>query len=122
MEAELLALTNATKELYRWIQLFKVITFDTGHQAMIDFDNQQTLPLLIKNTLQLKTRLCHINIHDMWLCQEVQEGHLHVNWIPTDKMPADRLTKALPRQKHEAFVWQLGLVDIRKLVKSSVGR
>ena len=48
----------------------------------------------------------------MWLCQEVQERCLHVNWIPTDKMPADRLTKALPQQKHKAFVWQLGLVDI----------
>ena len=54
-EAELLALTNITKELYSWIQLFKAITFDTGHQAMIDCDNQQTLHLLIKNTLQLKT-------------------------------------------------------------------
>ena len=121
-EAELLALTNTTKELYGWIQLFKVITFDTGHQAMIDCDNQQTLCLLIKNAPQLKTRLRHINIHDMWLRQEVQEGRLHVNWIPTDEMPADGLTKALPRQKHEAFVRQLGLVDIRKLVESSVGR
>ena len=54
-EAELLALTNTTKKLYSWIQLFKVITFDTRHQAMIDCDNQQTLCLLIKNILQLKT-------------------------------------------------------------------
>ena len=89
---------------------------------MIDCDNQQTVHLLTKNTLQLKTRLRHINIHDMWLGQEVQEGCLHVNWIPTDEMPADRVTKALPQQKHEAFVRQLGLMDIRKLVKSSVER
>jgi hypothetical protein len=29
-------------------------------------------------------------------------------------MPADGLTKALPRQKHDIFIKQLGLVDISK--------
>ena len=32
-------------------------------------------------------------------------------------MPADGLTKALPRQKHEKFVKQLGLVDIGHLLE-----
>ena len=104
MEMELLALTNTTKELYGWVQLFKAITFDMGHQTMIDCDNQQTLHLLIKDAPQLKTQLRHISIHDMWLCQEVQQGCLRVNWLPTDDMPADGLMKALPRQKHEAFM------------------
>ena len=63
---------------------------------MIDCDNQQTLHLLIKDTSQLKIQLRHISIHDMWLCQEVQQGCLRVNWLPTDDMPADGLTKALP--------------------------
>ena len=71
---------------------------------MIDCDNQQTLHLLIKDASQLKTQLCHISIHDMWLCQEVQQGHLHVKWLPTDDMPADRLMKALSQQKHKAFM------------------
>ena len=79
MEVELLALMNVTKKLYGWIQLFKAITFDMGHQTMIDCDNQQTLHLLIKDTPQLKTQLYHISIHDMWLCQEVQQDHLLVN-------------------------------------------
>ena len=54
-EVELLALTNTTKELYSWVQLFKAITFNMGHQTMIDCDNQQTLHLLIKDAPQLKT-------------------------------------------------------------------
>ena len=58
----------------------------------------------------------------MWLRQEVQQGCLRVNWLPTDDMPADGLMKALPRQKHEVFVRQLGLVDITKLVQGSVER
>jgi hypothetical protein len=32
------------------------------------------------------------------------------------KMPADGLTKALPRQKHEAFIGKLGLVDLSKVI------
>ena len=32
-------------------------------------------------------------------------------------MPADGLTKALPRQRHETFVQQLGLVDIAEHLK-----
>ena len=39
MEVELLALMNITKELYSWVQLFKAITFNIGHQMMIDCDN-----------------------------------------------------------------------------------
>ena len=35
-----------------------------------------------------------------------------VNWVKTTEMPADGFTKALPRQQHEAFLSQLGLVDI----------
>jgi hypothetical protein len=46
--------------------------------------------------------------------QEVQAKRIQINWIPTAEMPADGLTKALPRQKHENFVRQLGLVDIRE--------
>ena len=39
MEVELLALMNATKELYSWVQLFKAITFNMRYQTMIDCDN-----------------------------------------------------------------------------------
>jgi hypothetical protein len=35
----------------------------------------------------------------------------------SNDMPADGLTKALPRQRHERFVQQLGLVDIGQRLK-----
>ncbi len=50
----------------------------------------------------------------MWLRQEVQQGHLHVEWKPTTQMPADGLTKSLVRQRHQEFVRQLGLNDVSK--------
>jgi hypothetical protein len=52
----------------------------------------------------------------MWLRQEVEQKRIQVNWVPTDQMPADGLTKVLPRPKHKSFVKQLGLKDIRSLI------
>jgi hypothetical protein len=54
----------------------------------------------------------------MWLRQEVEQKRIQVNWVPTDQMPADGLTKVLPRLKHESFIKQLGLEDIRSLIAS----
>jgi hypothetical protein len=35
------------------------------------------------------------------------------------RMPADGLTKALPRQRHDEFVRMLNLVDINHLIEDS---
>ena len=111
-EAELLALTHATKEALWWKWFFKAILLDVGHSSAISCDNQQTIRLLTKDTPMLTTKLRHINIQQHWLRQEVQEGRIAINWVKTTEMPADGFTKALPRQRHEAFLSQLGLVDI----------
>jgi hypothetical protein len=43
-------------------------------------------------------------------------GRIHINWIPTDTMPADGLTKALSSDQHGRFIQQLGLVDAEHLI------
>jgi hypothetical protein len=65
---------------------------------------------------KLVTKLKHVDIHQSWVRQEVQEGRLSIKWLPTSEMPADGLTKALPRQKHNEFIRQLRLVDISTLL------
>src|SRR2546423_9771145 len=79
--------------------------------------SNQTIGLLTKDTAKLTTKLRHIDIHRHWVRQEVQAKRIQIDWIHTAEMPADGLTKALPRQKHENFVRQLGLVDIRERLK-----
>ena len=118
-EAELLALTHAAKELYGWQRLFQSITFDPGHRTTLNCDNQQTICLLVKKSPQLNTRLRHVDIHNHWLRQEVQEQRLKIDWICTADMPADGFTKALPRQKHEEFIKQLRLKDVSDLINTS---
>ena len=75
------------------------------------------IELLIKNTVKLIIKLHHVNIHKHWLRQEVQAGHLKINWISTMQMPADDLIKALSHQKHENFLRLLGLVNIRECLE-----
>ena len=65
---------------------------------------------------RLVTKLKHIDIHQHWVRQEVQEKRLQIDWVPTSEMLADGLTKALPRQRHEEFIRQLRLVDISTLL------
>jgi hypothetical protein len=103
-EAELLALSTTTKEAIWWQRFFKSLDFDTKELLQIDCDNLQTIRLLVENSPLLPTKLRHVDIHQHWLCQEVQAKRIAIQWISTNDMPADRLTKHLTRQKHERFV------------------
>jgi hypothetical protein len=42
---------------------------------------------------QIQTKLCHIDIHQMWLCQKVGFGRITVEWKPTAEMSANGFTK-----------------------------
>jgi hypothetical protein len=105
-------LSHAAKEVCAWQHFFASVQFDVGHQISISCDNQQTIRVLSNQQPQFATKLRHIDVHQLWLRQEVLAGRIHLNWVPTADMPADGLTKALTRQKHEAFVQQLGLVHL----------
>ena len=49
-EAELLALSYASKETIWWNRFFKYIEFDTGHELAVHCDNLQTIRLLRRRT------------------------------------------------------------------------
>ena len=115
-EAEFLALTEAGKAVYWWKRLFEAVKFNPEQEIEIQCDNEQTVGLLTKDEPQLRTKLRHVDISRHWLRQEVQEGNLHVRWVPTAEMGADGLTKLLPTQKHQNFVRQLGMEDINHLI------
>jgi hypothetical protein len=97
-------------------RLFEAIQFNPGHEIAIKCDNKQTIRLVTAQVPHLVTKLKHIDIQHYWLRQEVSKT-IQIEWVPTAEMPADGLTKALPHQKHEIFIKQLGLVDIAKLLQ-----
>jgi hypothetical protein len=112
-EAELLALSQTAKEALFMSRLFKALTLELDESLIIDCDNRQTIRLICEEAAKLQTKLRHVDIHNHWLRQEHREGRINIRWQDTAHMIADGLTKALGRQKHQRFLAQIGLQDIR---------
>ncbi|KNG52825.1 reverse transcriptase rna-dependent dna [Stemphylium lycopersici] len=115
-EAELYALSAAGVESQYWDRFCRNIGFTLHTKKALWCDNAQTVRLVQGDADRIQTKLRHVDIHQMWLRQEVDSGRINVEWKPTAEMPADGFTKLLPRQKHENFIRQLGLKDIHHLI------
>src|SRR5271170_6358816 len=111
-EAELLALSQTAKEAIFISRLFKAMTLHLNEPLIIDCDNTQTLRLITEDTAKLITKLRHVDIHRHWLRQEYAIRLFQ--WKATKEMIADRLTKALPKQRFKSFVKTIGMVDIKE--------
>lgn len=110
-EAELLSLTLAAKELRYWQRLLFCIRFDPGHHLSLQCDNSQTVRILNNDRSPITSKLRHVGISQNWLRQEVAAGRLSVNWVPSQSMLADGLTKSLPIGRHREFLRQVRLID-----------
>jgi hypothetical protein len=115
-EAELLALSLAGSEMAEWLRLFDGLALKINEVPIIWCDNQQTVGIVTKKQEKLHTKLKHVDIHQNWVRQEVAVGRISVQWQGTSQMPADGLTKILPKQQHAHFIRQLGLVDIKDVI------
>ncbi|KAJ6094488.1 hypothetical protein N7467_002001 [Penicillium canescens] len=115
-EAELLGLSEASKHLQWWRRLLGRVGFEASHGLTIECDNERAIGLITADDASFDTKLRHVDIHHLWLRQEVKAGRVAVRWVPTAKMVADGLTKLLSRQKHASFVKLLRMVEIEDLV------
>jgi hypothetical protein len=112
-EAELLALSQAAKESLFVSRLIRDLGVSLDDATIrIQCDNQQTIRLVTSEIASLQTRLRHVDIHNHWLRQEVQENRIDVTYTPTNDMIADGFTKPLQAAKFAVFREQIGLVDI----------
>lgn len=119
-EAELLALEHVAKESVALKRFLYELRLDLGVPWEIFCDNQQTIRLVVEESERLTTKLRHVDIQNMWLKQEYAKGNLQVTYLKTSEMPADGLTKALPRQGHERFLAHLNLHHINHEVDISI--
>ncbi|KAL2122403.1 hypothetical protein VTJ04DRAFT_2858 [Mycothermus thermophilus] len=110
-EAELLALAMTGKEAMALQRFFNDIQLELGGVWRIFCDNTQTIRLVIGADERISTKLRHVDIHNLWLRQEHAKGSFEVVYLPTAHMPADGLTKNLPRYKFERFRALLNLQD-----------
>jgi hypothetical protein len=116
-EAELLALSTASREMMWWTQFFDAIRFKTDEPISINCDNAQTVKLMQNASPRLNTKLRHVDIHQCWLRQQVQSHVIDIKWVPTNEMHANSFTKLLGPQAHQRFVQQLGMMDLEHVIK-----
>ncbi|KAJ6437605.1 reverse transcriptase family protein [Purpureocillium lavendulum] len=114
-EAEILSLERTAKESYALDRLLRDVSVDLG-PLKIYCDNLQSIRLVIEENQRITTKLRHVDVQNMWLKQEFKKGRFLVEYLKTDQMPADGLTKALPRSKFERFRSMLNLVDIKRQI------
>jgi hypothetical protein len=75
--------------------------------------------IVTKELDKLSMKYKHIEIHQSWIHEEVEEHRLRVQWRSTNQMPADGMTKMLPLQKQFDFIQQLQIIDIRSKVQET---
>lgn len=114
-EAELTALTYGVRELFALLRLLTQISFplDSSLCVTILCDNEQAVEIANSRTNSLTTRLRHVDIQQSWIRDVLAHPHLYpptdririaVEWVPSQDMPADGLTKLLPNPAHQRFV------------------
>ena len=106
----MLALTAAAKQLLWWRRFFKQIGFSPNQHFSISCDNHQTVKILTDKNFPFWTSLKHVDIANHWLRQEALNKTIDIQWVPTNKMQADGLTKQFLGQKHAEFIKQLNMV------------
>jgi hypothetical protein len=107
-EAEYIALSELAKEA-AWIRyLLEGLQYKDQSPFTVFGDNQGALSLAENPTFHRGSK--HIAVRYHLIRQEVEEGRLQLSYIPTDRMPADGLTKALKTPVHTRFVRLLTLV------------
>lgn len=117
-EAELLALSQGTKEALYSLRLIQEIgvSLDERH-VQIWCDNTQTIRLVTEDVAILTTELRHVDIHNHWLRERIERNEVCVDYVPTKAQVADGLTKALADPDFHRFRESIGVVDISGLLQ-----
>jgi hypothetical protein len=106
-EAEYIAAVEAGKEIIWMRNILKELGYNFSSPSSLRMDNQSGINVA-KNP-EHHGRMKHLDLRHHWLRDTVESGLIKPLYIPTAEMPADVLTKALPRQKMETCRGMMGL-------------
>ena len=107
LEAEFIALYEATREIEWLIGLYQEIEEFMNFPILILGDNQGANDSTFNPIYYSRTKHTLLKFH--YLREKVAEGIIDITYLETSKMPADGLTKALVPQKHLRFLDMIGL-------------
>jgi hypothetical protein len=91
-EAELVAITDSIGEVI-WLRGFLVALGYALPPAILYQDNQGTIALCERGGAGHRTK--HVKIRNFWVKERIDDGDIVVEYMPTEIMVADVLTKPL---------------------------
>lgn len=114
-EAELNALSEAARQALYVRKHFNHLGIQNEPIVPIYCDNQSALTIVKSSSGSYHGRLKHYDIKIQHLRDESAKQNINVLYCPTEDMPADMLTKPLPRAKLERLctILHLGLPDVK---------
>jgi len=114
-EAELTALSEATRQAIYTRRFLPVLRVSTNEPLTIYNDNQGALDVLDSTAPPFHGRMKHYSIKVAHMRDNAKKGAVRFEHCPTAEMPADALTKALAKTKftyhRHRFVCPLPLVE-----------
>ena len=110
-EAEYIAGVHAGQELIWLSNLLSELGYSFSSPHTLFIDNQSAIAF--SHNPEHHGRMKHLDLKYYWLRDEVEKKVLAVDYIPTDSMVADILTKSLAKVKVLEACRQLGLQRAR---------
>ena len=107
-EAEYISATSAGQEILWLRNLFSELGYRVKNASTLHLDNQSAIA--VTRNPEHHGRMKHLDLRHYWLRDVVKAGIINVKYIPTASMPADIMTKTLPKATVEEMRRLLGLV------------
>jgi hypothetical protein len=107
MEAEYMALSDGIRELLSRMYYLTELGISLIQPTIAYTDNQAAIALA--DGVGDYRRAKHIDLRFHFIRDHLQCGTVEINYIPSEKQPADCLTKALPTSKYNACINALQL-------------
>lgn len=108
-ESEYIAASNAVRELV-WLKVFMNELLPDKLEKVCFFMDNQSAIRLIKNP-EFHKRSKHIDVRYHFIREKFEEGYFLLNYIPTQEMIADALTKSLPSQRFKVLRSAMNIVE-----------
>lgn len=110
-EAEYMAISEATKEAMYLRDVLGNVGMECECVTLFN-DNQGAIKLAESRNYRSRTK--HIDVRHHFVRDMCEQGVIDLKYLPTDKMPADVLTKGLNGTKHQECMRNLGMMNVRK--------
>ena len=110
VEAEYMAACQAAREALWWQKLLHELGVARHPTTVIHSDSQGSIALS-KNP-EHHARSKHIDIRHHFIREQVAANHISLQYMPTEDMLADVMTKPLSRDQHNLLIRRLGVHSV----------